>query len=116
EQNCTEPIDESPQVWNSLSVTTLPTLQPQEIPLDDPASCEMFVPSAEKPFVATPAAIDMYGRETILKCLAVLQDAAAANAGIDYLQVFKAEDKPEKLWFIEDGPGGAITALLPTDY
>ena len=76
----------------------------------------MFVPSADKPFVATPAAIEMYGRETILACLAVLQDSAIANAGLDYLQVFDDQNKGEKLWFIEDGPGGAITALLPSDY
>lgn len=78
----------------------------------------MFMPTAEKPFVATPAAIEMYGRETILACLTILQDSAVANAGLDYLQVFESEsgDKPEKLWFIEDGSGGAITALLPTDY
>ena len=103
-------------MWNSGTVTTFPNLRPQEIPLDDPASCEMFVPSADKPFVATPAAIEMYGRETILACLAVLQDSAIANAGLDYLQVFDDQNKGEKLWFIEDGPGGAITALLPSDY
>lgn len=97
-------------------MTAFPTLQPQEIPLDDPASCEMFLPSAEKPFVATPAAIEMYGRETILACLAVLQDSAVQHAGLDYLQVFESVEKPEKLWFIEDGPGGAITSLLPSDY
>jgi hypothetical protein len=97
-------------------MNNLPTWKPQEIPLDDPESCNMFAPSAEKPFVATPAVIDMYGRETILACLQVLQDAAAANASLDYLQVFESVDKPEKLWFIEDGPGGAITALLPSDY
>ncbi len=91
-------------------------LQPQEIPLDDPASCNMFEPSAAEPFVATPAAIEMYGRETILACLTVLQDSAVANSGLDYLQVFADSSKSEKLWFMEDGPGGAITALLPSDY
>ncbi len=97
-------------------MTAFPILQPQEIPLDDPASTEMFEPSAIKPFVATPAAIEMYGHETILACLAVLQEAAVQNAGLDYLQVFESADKQEKLWFIEDGPSGAITALLPSDY
>ena len=97
-------------------MTAFPNLRPQEIPFDDPASCEMFVPSADKPFVATPAAIEMYGRETNLACLAVLQDSAVANAGLDYLQVFDDQSKSEKLWFIEDGSGGAITALLPSDY
>lgn len=76
----------------------------------------MFVPSAEKPFVATPAAIEMYGQQTILACLAVLQEVAVQNGGLDYLQVFVAADRSEKLWFIEVEVGGAITALLPSDY
>ena len=78
-------------------MTTFPIHRPQEVPLDDPQSCEMFVPSAAKPFVATPAAIEMYGRETILACLAVLQGSAVANAGLDYLQVFDDPAKDEKL-------------------
>ena len=41
---------------------------------------------------------------------------ADEHHGLDYLQVFKADDKPEDLWFIEDGEGGCITALLPSDY
>ena len=35
--------------------------------------------------------------------------------GIDYLQVFESEEG-SRLWFIEDGEGGAITALLPEEY
>ena len=97
-------------------MTTFPILQPQEIPLDDPASCEMFMPSEAKPLVATPAAIEMYGQEMILACLQVLQESAVKHGGLDYLQVFESSDKREKLWFIEDGSGGAITALLPSDY
>ena len=97
-------------------MTTFPILRPQEIPFDDPQSCEMFIPNAAKPLVATPAAIEMYGHETILACLSVLQEAAVREAGLDYLQVFESSDKQEKLWFIEDGSGGAITALLPSDY
>ena len=97
-------------------MSDLPKLQPQEIPLDHLQSCEMFVPSADKPFVATPSAIEMYGRETILACLAILQDAAVAAGGLDYLQVFVDPNKTEKLWFIEDGAGGVITAMLPSDY
>ena len=45
-----------------------------------------------------------------------MPSAAVVNAGLDYLQVFDDPIKHEKQWFIEDGPGGAITALLPTDY
>lgn len=77
----------------------------------------MFAPSAEKPFVATQAAIEAYSHEVILACLRVLQDQAERFQGIDYLQVFKnPEPGKEDLWFIEDGPGGAITALLPSDH
>ena len=97
-------------------MTTLPTLRPQEIPLDDPQSREMFMPSEAKPLVATPAAIEMYGQEMILACLQVLQESAVKHGGLDYLQIFESAEKPEALWFIEDGTGGAITALLPTDY
>jgi hypothetical protein len=93
------------------------TLKPQEISLDHPDSCNMFQPRPDKPFVATPAALKAVGIETILRCLTELQVKAALHKGLDYLQVFVAEGDPErKLWFIEDGPGGAITALLPSDY
>lgn len=94
----------------------LPQLEDQEIPLDHPDSTNMFRPGPDKPFLATPAAIDLYTNEVILACLAVLRDKADRHHGIDYLQVFADPDKPEKLWFIEDGPGGAITALLPSDH
>ena len=74
------------------------------------------MPSEAKPLVATPAAIEMYGQEMILACLQVLQESAVKHGGLDYLQVFEPAEKPEALWFIEDGVGGAITALLRTDY
>ena len=95
---------------------TLPTLKTQEIPLDDPASVWRFVPSEAKPFLATPAAIEAYGASTIWACLIQLQSLARTMDGIDYLQVFEDSSKSEPLWFIEDGDGGAITALLPSDY
>ncbi len=76
----------------------------------------MFQPGPEKPFVATPAAIAMYTHEMIVACLTILRQKADAHNGLDYLQVFMAPDKGEKLWFIEDGDGGAITALLPSDH
>jgi hypothetical protein len=38
------------------------------------------------------------------------------HQGLDYLQLFEDETKSENLWFIEDDPGGAITALLPSDH
>ena len=76
----------------------------------------MFQPGPNKPLVATPAAIEMYTHETILKCFGVLRQLADQHQGLDYLQVFEVDDKPENLWFIEDGEGGAITALLPSDY
>lgn len=92
-----------------------PVLKVQEIPYDHPDSRNFFQPSAEKPFVATQAAIAMY-RHAILRCLMQLQTLAREKNGIDYLQVFDDPDRPEALWFIEDDDGGAITALLPSDY
>jgi hypothetical protein len=93
----------------------LPTLKPQEVPFDDSASDCRFQPSDKKPFLATPAALAAYG-DVIFPCLAALQRLAKEHEGIDYLQVFTDSSKPEPLWFIEDGDGGAITALLPSDY
>jgi len=92
------------------------TLKTQELPFDHPDSTNMFRPTPEKPFVATPAAINMYQQETIIECLRILQQKAVEYDGLDYLQVFEDEVKPENLWFIEDGAGGAITSLLPSDY
>lgn len=94
----------------------LPELKPQEIPLDHPDSVNMFVPRPDKPFVATPAALDLYSRDVIIACWQVLRQRAEQHGGLDYLQVFQDDSRPENLWFIEDGPGGAITALLPSDY
>lgn len=93
-----------------------PELRPQEIPLDHPESNNMFQPSADKPFVATRAAIERYGHETIIACWQILQGMANQHDGLDYLQVFDFGSGDNRLWFIEDGPGGAITALLPSDY
>ena len=56
-----------------------------------------------------------YG-DVLVPCLITLQKKARQYNGIDYLQVFEDRHKPEPLWFIEDGPGGAITALLPSEY
>jgi hypothetical protein len=98
-----------------LETLTL-TLRPQENPLDHPRSSSMFVPSPAKPFVATPAAIATFGQDVIAQCLDVLQEKARQHEGLDYVQVFEDGETSQPLWFIEDGPGGAITALLPSDY
>jgi hypothetical protein len=91
-------------------------LKAQEIPLDDPLSACMFEPSQSKPFLATPAAINAFGNDRIVPCLLALQKKARQHKGLDYLQVFEDAESNERLWFIEDGEGGAITALLPSDY
>ena len=91
-------------------------LKPQEIPLDHPDSIYKFQPDAEKPLLATPAAIETYRLETILACLNLLQQKAIEHGGLDYLQVFEDESTSTDLWFIEDRNGGAITSLLPSDY
>ncbi|MFO0945649.1 MAG: hypothetical protein U1D30_06855 [Planctomycetota bacterium] len=95
---------------------SLPSLKAQEIPLDHPDSNNMFQPGPEKPLVATRSAIEKYSFEVILACWEVLRQKADEHHGLDYLQVFESEEVDEELWFIEDGPGGAITALLPSDY
>ena len=95
---------------------TLPTLKPQEIPFGHPDSSFFFRPQPDLPFVATPAAIALYGQRDIVACLTYLQAFACLHRGLDSLQVFTDPSKSEALWFIEDGPGGAITALLPSDY
>lgn len=92
------------------------TLKQQEIPFDHPDSRCLFLPGPDKPFVATPAAIEHYSHETIIGCWQVLRQLADEHEGIDYLQVFESTGSESNLWFIEDGPGGAITALLPEDY
>ena len=92
------------------------TWQAQEIPLDNVDSTYRFQPNAEKPFLATAAAIDRFQYETLMECLIVVQFKAQRHEGLDYLQVFEDEETGDKLWLIEDGPGGAITALLPADY
>lgn len=92
------------------------TLQPQEIPFDHPDSFNMFRPSEEKPFVATPGAIEQFTQDTVVACWLVLAELAEEKSGIDYLQVFKRDEDDARLWFIEDGEGGAITALKPDEY
>ena len=94
---------------------SLPTHKPQEIPYDHADSSCLFRPKKDMPFLATPAAIALYG-DAILTCLSSLQKLALFHNGLDYLQVFTDPEKDEALWFIEDGPGGAITALLPSEY
>lgn len=101
--------------WYVCAVTPL-TLKPQEIPFEHPDSCNMFRPGPDKPFVATRTAIALYQHDTIVQCLSILQEKAVEKQGIDYLQVFEDSSNDSSLWFIEDGPGGAITALLPSDY
>jgi hypothetical protein len=94
---------------------SFPIHKPQEIPFDSPASCCFFQPTLTKPFVATPAALNEFGN-AIFTCLWMLQAKARKFNGLDYLQVFEFPGRTEPLWFIEDGDGGAITALLPADY
>ena len=66
--------------------------------------------------MATHNAVNMFGETIILEKLRELQTIARNHQGLDYLQVFENQNGSPNLWFIEDGPGGAITALLPEDY
>lgn len=89
-------------------------LKPQEISLDDPRSKYYF---DTQPFVAIRNVLDKYEVEIIGSCLFYLQGQARQYNGLDYLQVFKdLEGNRSDLWFIDDGKGGATTALLPEDY
>jgi len=108
-------FDEVNASWHRAAVKDRLELKPQEPPLDHPDSCHRFQPGPDKPFLATPGVIESYGHETIIACLLVLQRKARDTDGIDYLQVFESPSG-ERLWFIEDGDGGAITAMLPEDY
>lgn len=93
-----------------------PRLKRQEIPFDHPDSRNRFQASPDKPLLATPAAVDAYSMETIVACYRVLNELARLRDGLDYLQVFESQGEDENLWFLEDGQGGAITALLPAEY
>lgn len=73
-----------------------PILKAQEIPYDHPESVNMFQPGPDKPFLTTPAAIELY-RDQIYRCLAQLQQLAQEKGGLDYLQVFDDPDKAEAL-------------------
>ena len=97
-------------------MTNLPTLKRQEIPLDHPDSFNRFQASPDKPLLATPGAVEVYSMETIVGCYRLLNEVARLHNGLDYLQVFESDDHDQNLWMIEDGPGGAITALLPSEY
>ena len=108
-------FDQASTQWHRVRVKHRLELKPQEPPLDDPDSSNRFQPRPDKPFLATPGVIERYGHETIVACLRVLQQRASEHNGIDYLQVFESADG-DRLWFIEDGEGGAITALLPEEY
>jgi hypothetical protein len=87
-------------------------LRPQETPFNDPTSHFLF----QKPFVATTAALETFGIETLVACLTQVQRLARGKQGLDYLQVFEQVANPEgpALWFIEDAE--VVTALLPSDY
>lgn len=89
--------------------------KPQEISLDDPSSTFMFLP-IKKPFVVTAAVATAIPEAVVVACLHQLMWFADKHRGLDYLQSFTVQGSAESLWFIEDGDGGAITALFPSDY
>ena len=97
-------------------MTKLPTLRRQEISFDHPDSYNRFQAGADKPLLSTPGAIELYSHQTIVACYELLRRLAVEHDGLDYLQVFEDTEKAENLWFIEDGPGGAISAILASEY
>ena len=113
-----ESLGELRRTDDPQKVVTLPRLKMQEIPYDAEASVCRFAPSEAKPFVHTCGAGIMYGMHVIRACLLILQRLAEEHDGLFFHQVFEFPDGlySEPLWFIDDGDGGAITALLPSDY
>ena len=115
----TSTIQNTLRPFSALDATGSPLnifYKTQEIAFDDPRSQWMFQPSSAKPFLITRAVDEQFGGSLPLQCLLRLQMLAKLHHGLDYLQVFQIEGFGEDLWFIEDGDGGAITALLPSDY
>lgn len=82
----------------------------QEIPYDHPDSRYRFTAR----LVATRAALEAFGLETIIGCYLLLQRQAERCKGIDYLQVFQNAGEGPDLWLIDDQE--IVTALLPSDY
>ena len=74
-----------------------------------------FVPTKDKPFRITSAAVKRIGMVTIMGCLYVLQAAARKHNGLDSVQIFESPDKKQELWFHEGGSDGGITILVPND-
>lgn len=64
----------------------------------------------------TPGAEAALGKKLAFECLTRLYALAKLHRGIDYLQKFEILESDITVWFIEDGDGGAITALLPSEY
>ncbi len=96
-----------------------PILRLQEIPFDHSDSNNFFQPTADKPFVVTFPALEVYSQETMKKCLTLLQEQAEQQNGLDFIQVFDDPERRSPLWIIEeqvDDTRGKITALLPEDY
>ena len=62
--------------------------------------------------VATAAAHEKFGPETVVQALALVKAKAQERDGLDYLQVLEVDG--QALWLIDDGT--VVTALLPEDY
>jgi hypothetical protein len=75
-----------------------------------------FRTSGETLFAVSGSAIERYGADTILDCLATLQREADLRGGLEHVQVFGDSGHDEALWFIEDTDAGAIVALLSSEY
>lgn len=96
--------------------STLVHYRMQEVLFDDTRSNCQFLPQEKKPFLITSGAERAIGHELAFECLTRLRALAMLHDGIDYLQTFLILEQRITVWFIEDGPGGAITALLPDEY
>lgn len=93
----------------------LPRLSPQRNPFGHPDSKHHFRAEAPHSFEITTGARELYGELIIFGCLNMLHAWAIEQDGLDGRQVFQDDSKLEPLWIIEDGDGGTVTALLPSE-
>jgi hypothetical protein len=89
-------------------------MKEQEVPATDPRST-YFLGLPGRTLVATPGALETFTAGEISFVVSTLKERADASSGLDYLAVFDSDDG-RRLFVIDDGPGGAVTLLLPSDY
>lgn len=75
--------------------------------------CVYFMGVGERPSAVTAAAKAEFSNDELQTALRLLDEAARANDGIDYLAVFDVVGG-RVMWAIDDGE--RITLMVPSDY